>query len=129
MIVIDASLLLHILFDASLDQGVMRRTQEAGDLVAPHLVDQEVLHAIRRQLLLGRIDQDRAGVALSDFEAFTIDRQPVHRLNWRIWELRNNLTPYDAAYVALAELLDIPLFTRDSRIARAAGHRAEIIVL
>ena len=129
MIVIDASVLVHILFDASLEQDVMRQTEEAGDLVAPHLVDQEVLHAIRRQLLLGNIDRDRAELAVADFEAFTIDRQPVHRLNWRIWELRNNLTPYDAAYTALAELLGIPMFTRDSRIARAAGHRALIVVL
>jgi len=129
MIVIDASLLLHILFDASLEQDVLRRTQEAGDLVAPHLIDQEVLHAIRRQLLLERIDRKRADLAVSDFEMITIERQPVYQLNWRIWELRNNLTPYDASYVALAELLDIPLYTRDVRIAGAAGHRAEIVVL
>ena len=129
MIVIDASVILHILLDASLEQEVLRRTQEAGDLIAPHLLDLEVLHVIRRQLLLKQIDKRRADVAVSDFRSFTIDLQSVHSLNWRIWELRNNFTPYDAAYVSLAELFGIPLFTRDSRISGASGHRAHIVLV
>ncbi len=129
MIVVDASVLLHILLDAGLEQDVLRQTQEAGDLLAPHLIDQEILHAIRRQLLEKKISKQRAELAVADYESFTIDRKPVQHMNWRVWELRNNLTPYDAAYVVLAELMEIPLFTRDQRIARAPGHHAEIVVL
>ncbi len=129
MIVIDASVMLHILLDASLEQNVLGKTQEAGDLIAPHILDVEVLHAIRRHLMLKRIDSQRAETAVTDFQSFTIDRQPVHSMNWRIWELRNNLTPYDAAYISLAELFEIPLFTRDTKIAGAAGHRAKIVLL
>lgn len=129
MIVIDASLILHLLLDAALEPEVVQRTRDAGDLAAPHLLDLEILSAVRRRVLAKEIDVARAASALDDFEAFEIERSAVHVLNRRIWEMRNNLTPYDAAYVALAEWLDVPLYTRDAGIARAAGKGVEVVLL
>ena len=129
MIVIDASLMLHLLLDAALEPEIVRRTRDAGDLAAPHLLDLEILSAVRRRALAKEIDGARAVAALDDFEAFEIERSDVHLLNRRIWEMRNNLTPYDAAYVALAEWLDIPLYTRDAGIARAAGRKVDVVLL
>lgn len=95
-------------------------------LHAPHLLDVEVAQVIRRYALSGEIDRARGGLALADLADLPLRRYPHDFLLPRIWDLRNNLTAYDAAYVALAEALDAPLLTRDRRLAAAAGHRARI---
>lgn len=81
---------------------------------------------VRRYAANGEIDAERGRLALIDLAEFPLQRYPHTLLLPRIWELRNNLTAYDAAYVALAEALDAPLLTRDQRLANAAGTRARI---
>ncbi len=104
----------------------MRTTLAPVDLVAPHLVDLEVMQGLRRHDRQGRHDAVRA---LRQFRLLGIRRFDHEPLLPRIWELRHNLTAYDAAYVALAEVIEAPLFTSDRGIANAPGHRAEVVVL
>ena len=89
-------------------------------------MDLEVLHALRRQSLHGTLSLERSNQALDDLANIMFVRYPHTSLMERIWELRNNLSAYDAAYVALAEALDAPLVTRDARLARAPGIRAAV---
>ncbi len=95
-------------------------------LHAPHLIDVEVAQVLRRYAATGQIDPERCRAALTDLGAFSLRRYPHDFLLPRIWELRDNLTAYDAAYVALAEALDAPLLTRDRRLAAAPGHDARV---
>jgi predicted nucleic acid-binding protein len=95
-------------------------------LHAPHLLDVEVAQVIRRYAAIGDIDSERGRIALTDLADLPLRRYPHDVLLPRIWSLRNNLTAYDAAYIALAEALDVPLLTRDWRLAAAAGHHAKI---
>ena len=127
MIVIDASALMEILLATGV--GARVRARIFGDedtLHAPHLLDLEVLHALRRYCLFGEMAPDRAAQALAVLSDFRIVRHPHEPYVQRIWQLRHNLTAYDAAYVALAEALASPLITRDGRLASAHGHRAKI---
>ncbi len=89
-------------------------------------MDLEVLHALRRQALRGALSPRRGAEALEDLASIMLVRYPHTSLMERIWELRENLTAYDAAYVALAEALDAPLVTMDARLAQAPGHRAAV---
>jgi predicted nucleic acid-binding protein len=89
-------------------------------LHAPHLVDVEVTHALRRYAAAGDIDRERGSAALADLADFPVRRYPHTVLLPRVWELRSNFTAYDAVYVALAEALDASLLTRDHRLAAAA---------
>ncbi len=97
-----------------------------GDLHAPHLIDTEVLHALRSMRRTGRITEERAADARRDFAELSLVRYPHHPLSNRVWALRHNLTAYDATFVALAELLTVPLITCDARLASAPGHEATI---
>jgi len=98
-------------------------------LHAPHLIDLEVAQVLRRYARDGLIDDQRARQALDDLAALPLIRYPHDVLIGRIWELRHNLTAYDAAYVALAEILPAVLITRDARLGSARGHRARIRVV
>lgn len=127
MIVVDASALVEALLRTNAAKAVDKRLFETGEtLHAPHLLDIEVAQVIRRYATIGDIDDARARAALADLADFPVRRYAHDFLLPRIWELRNNLTAYDAAYVALAEALDAPLLTRDQRLARASGNRAQI---
>ena len=127
MIVVDASTLVEVLLRARDAQAIEDRLFENGQtLHAPHLIDVEVAHAIRRYAISGQIKGDRGRVALAILAALPLNRYPHGFLLPRIWDLRNNLTAYDAVYIALAETLQVPLITRDRRLAGAAGHRARI---
>ena len=101
----------------------------ADRLAAPHLIDVEVLAAWRRLAAIGRLGEHRAALARADLRALPIERVPHGVLSERIWELRPNMTAYDAAYVALAELLRATLVTVDSKLAGAPGLRCEVEVL
>ncbi len=94
-----------------------RTALRARRLIAPELIDVEIISALRCHRRAGRLDDRRAGLALTDLRALPMRRVSHRRLVRRCWELRGNLTAYDAAYVALAELLDLPLVTADSRLA------------
>jgi predicted nucleic acid-binding protein len=130
VIVVDASAVLELLLrtPASARLGT-RLLDPAESLEAPHLLDLEVVQVIRRYWLAGELTMERAGEALADFRDLRIHHHAHNPLLARVWELRNNLTAYDAAYVALAEALGVPLLTRDARLAAAPGHRAEVEVV
>ena len=127
MIVVDCSVLLDVLLRTPAAAVAESRLFVTGETFhAPHLLDVEVAQVVRRYAANGEIDAERGRLALIDLADFPIQRYPHDFLLPRIWELRNNLTAYDAAYVALAEALDAPLLTRDRRLANAAGIRAHI---
>jgi predicted nucleic acid-binding protein len=134
MLVIDASALVDLLLVRPVGASVERHVAAHGyDLHAPHLLDPEVLSALRRVVVAGHASADRAGEAVTDLLDLPIERYPHDMLVPRIWELRANLSAYDATYVALAESLTdegAPLLTTDERLARAArAHaRAEVIL-
>ena len=126
MIVVDASALLEALLRTPAARAVEERLFEPQQtLHAPHLLDIEVAQVIRRYAAKGEIDSKR-GRAAADLADFPFRRYPHDFLLPRVWDLRNNLTAYDAVYVALAEALDAPLLTRDQRLAAAAGHHARV---
>jgi predicted nucleic acid-binding protein len=130
VIVVDASALLEALLRTPAAEAVEDRLFAPGQtLHAPHLLDVEVAQVVRRYAANGEIDGERGRAALTDLADLPVRRYPHDILLPRIWDLRNNLTAYDAAYVALAEALDAPLLTRDRRLAAASGHRAQIELL
>lgn len=127
MIVVDASAMLEALLRLPAARAVERRMFEpAQTLHTPHLLDVEVAQVIRRYAANREIDAERGRTALADLADFPLHRYPHDFLLPRVWELRNNLTAYDAIYVALAEVLDAPLLTHDKRLAAAPGHHARI---
>jgi len=127
VIVVDASAMLEVLLRTPASAAAEQRLFDPGETVhAPHLLDVEVAQVVRRYALTGQVDQERCRMALDDLAEFPLRRYPHDVLLQRVWELRNNLTAYDAVYVALAEALDAPLVTRDQRLASAAGHHARI---
>jgi len=127
VIVVDASALLEWLLDEPAANAVDERLFGARrTLHAPHLLDVEIAQVLRRYVANGEIDGERGRAALIDLADLPLRRYPHDFLLPRVWELRNNLTAYDAVYVALAETLGAPLLTRDRRLAAAAGHHALI---
>ena len=129
MIVVDASIVAAALGDDG-DDGERVRAALAGErLFAPELIDLEVASVWRRAARAGRLGERRARQALADLADLPLARAPHQPLMSRIWELRDNLTPYDAAYVALAEALGGPLLTADRHLSRATGTRCEISLL
>ncbi|MGH3520777.1 MAG: type II toxin-antitoxin system VapC family toxin [Haloechinothrix sp.] len=107
----------------------LRARLAAEELHAPSLLDFEIVSALRGLALAGHLSAARAGDALTDFDDLRIQRWPsADALRRRAFQLRNNVSSYDAAYVALAEALDCPLLTRDARLARSSGHAAQIEV-
>jgi len=129
VIVVDASVLATALIDDETDGDLARSRIRDEDLYAPEIIDLEVVSVLRRGLLTGAIPLRRAELALADLDAIPLTRVPHQGLVSRCWELRDNLTPYDAAYVAVAERLDIPWVTADERAARAPGIRCAVEVL
>ena len=127
MIVVDASALLEALLRTPAAKVVERWLFDPRQtLHAPHLLDVEIAQVIQRYAANGEIDSERGRTALADLADFPLHRYPHDLLLPRVWDLRNNLTAYDAVYVALAEALDAPLLTRDRRLAAAAGHHARV---
>lgn len=125
MIVVDASAALSALLNA----GPARRALAREQLHAPHLIDSEVANALRRLVAAKQLDADVGWTALDGFRHLGMTRYPVFSLLDRVWELRDNLSAYDASYVALAELLDCELVTADARLSRAPGLRCPISVM
>jgi predicted nucleic acid-binding protein len=127
LIVVDASAILETLLQTKLAPRVMERLLEpSATLHAPHLLDIEVTHALRRLAQHGDLTVSRAEQGLDDFSQLHIERHGHQLLTMRIWQLRESMTAYDGAYVALAEALDAPLLTCDAKLAKAHGHKARI---
>jgi len=130
VIVIDASALTEVLLQTRAAPKVSERLFRRGEtLAAPHLIDVEIAQVLRRYEAGGQLDESRAREALADMADMPLTRYPHVVLLQRIWELRHYMTAYDAAYVTLAEALEVPLVTRDSGLARAPGHHAVIELL
>ena len=125
MIVADASAAVAALTGDGLARARLGRVP----VHAPHLIDYEVASALRRRVTSGDITDANGRRALEQWSKISIERYPAGGLLTRIWELRVNLTAYDAAYAALAEALDCPLVTADGRLAGAPGIRCEVQVL
>lgn len=126
MLVVDASAIVAALALDAPDQALVARLRSADRLEAPHLVDLEFLHALRGLVRGNELTDDRAIDARSDLVELAITRYSHEPLADRIWELRHNLTAYDAAFVALAEALSAPLITCDAGLAWVPGIRTEI---
>ena len=125
MIVLDASAAVLAL----VHDGDARRLLATRTVAVPHLADPEVTHALRAQVICGQVGADDARFALGRWGRLGVRRFGAIGLLPRIWELRENLTAYDATYVALAEALACALVTADSRLARAPGPSCAITVV
>ena len=130
MIVIDASAAVEVLLRRSGAPKLEDRLFAGSEaLHAPQLIDLEIAQVLRRHARRRELPVARCDEALADWLAFPVWRHGHELLLPRIWELRDTLTAYDAAYVALAEALDAPLLTTDAKLAGAPGHRARVEVL
>jgi predicted nucleic acid-binding protein len=130
LIVIDASVLANVIGDDGADGKRARaELRTAQDLAAPDLVDVETVAVLRKRWLAEAITQRRFASAIGDLENIAIDRYPTLQLMRRAYELRSTVTSYDAAYVALAEILGCELLTADARLAKAPGPRCPVRLL
>lgn len=125
MIVVDASAALSALLNA----GTARQTLRDEQLHIPHLADSEIAHGLRRRVLACDVKAAAAWSALDTWRHLGTTRHPVFALLGRVWELRADVSAYDAAYIALAESLDCTLVTADGRLAGAAGTRCAVTVV
>jgi len=126
-LVVDASIVVAALVD---DGATGRWAEEvllSDDLAAPHLMPVEAANILRRASLHGEVTSDTASLAHGDLQDFRVDLFPYGAIADRAWELRENLTCYDAWYVALAEMLDASMATLDQRLARASGPRCRFV--
>jgi predicted nucleic acid-binding protein len=126
-LVIDASAMVALLADGGATGGWVAATTAGANLCAPHLLPYEVGNILRRHVLAGLLDLTAATLAHVDLVALPLELHPYEVTAGRAWQLRSNLTVYDASYVALAELLSAPLVTLDSRLSRAPGIRCQTI--
>ncbi|MCM2256801.1 MAG: type II toxin-antitoxin system VapC family toxin [Vicinamibacteria bacterium] len=126
--VVDASVLVAAVADAGPDGLWAESVLAEGALVAPELVLVEATNILRRLELAGRLDRLEAGTAAADVLAFDVALQPFGPFAARVWELRANVTAYDAWYVAVAEAFELPLATLDRRLASASGARCRFRV-
>jgi len=127
MIVADASAVIEMLLNSPAGARAAERLLDPGETVAaPHLLDVEVMQVLRRYCLSGELDDERGQAAVSDFGDLPVVRYPHESLRHRIWELRHNVTAYDAVYIALAEALDAPLVTADTHLQQSPGHSASV---
>lgn len=123
--VLDASAVIELFVRDEINPDLRRRVL-TGSGVAPELLDLEVASVIRKMVRRRELAAAEAGEALGEIRDSPVTRIPHRPLVGRIWELRDTLTAYDAAYVALAELVGVPILTCDAKLARANGHHAEI---
>ena len=127
MIVLDASGAVDWLLQTSAGRQIEKRIfSRAESLHAPHLLDLEVAQVLRRLVWETAVSARRAEEAIRDLLDLRVTRYPHFVLLPRIWQLRHNLSAYDAAYVALAEELGATFITRDARLAAASGHTARV---
>jgi len=126
VIVVDASVLVPALADDSDEGDQLRQRLRGQSLAAPELIDLEVQSVLRSGVRRGLLDERRARLAWNDLSGAPLHRAPHRPLLPRTWELRDSLTSYDAAYVALAEILGATLLTADRKLANAPGIRCDV---
>ncbi|HWA92005.1 MAG TPA: type II toxin-antitoxin system VapC family toxin [Rhizomicrobium sp.] len=129
MLVLDASVALEVLTRTALGVHAAERLQDAGEIHAPHLLDVEFVHVLRKFVFAGKMTDAAAGEILDVFANWRIVRHAHANRVARMWQLRDSMTAHDAAYVALAEALDGPLWTCDAKLTRSHGHHARIVLL
>lgn len=127
-VVCDASAIVTVLLDSGPPGGWLAQRLAGAELFAPALLPFECSNIFRRHELGGLISSDQAAQAHADLIDLPVDLFPYESVAQRVWELRRNLTSYDAAYVAVAELLDAPLITLDRRLSGAPGVRCVVEV-
>jgi predicted nucleic acid-binding protein len=125
-VVLDASALVALLADAGSAGQWVEASVSGATLLAPELMPFEVSNILRRHAAAGLLDASAAALAHGDLIALPVDLYPYAALAERVWELRANVTAYDASYVALAELVAAPLVTLDAKLAKAPGTKCEI---
>ena len=127
MIVLDASVVVDLLLNSPMAEAIRSRVFDAHEtLHAPAILDLEVAQTLRRFAARREISRERGRSVLGILQRLPVTRYPHELLLRRIWELRENLTAYDAAYIALAEGLNATFLTRDSHLASAPMHRANV---
>ena len=129
MIVIDASAAIEWLLNSSAGRRVREVLISDDVLAAPHLIDIEIVQVLRRYVRRREITPERGRLALRDLSDVQLNRFPHLPMVERIWEQRDRLSAYDAAYVSLAEALDATLLTCDRRLASAVGPRVRVEVI
>ncbi|MEQ8437429.1 MAG: type II toxin-antitoxin system VapC family toxin [Ilumatobacter fluminis] len=125
--VVDASAVVAALVDDSPAGRWCEQALQAGPLFAPHLMPFEVANIVRRLVLRGALDDTAGSLAIADIGRLAVELAPYESVAARVWELRDDLTAYDAAYVATAELIGGRLVTLDERLARAPGIACEVV--
>ncbi len=126
MVVVDASAIVDAIYGGTERSTAVTDRLRGEPLVAPHLIDQEVMQVVRRDVVHGAMPVEHGRIAVGRFAAIRIHRLATQPILDRTWELRDTATAYDAAYLALAEALDIPLVTTDAGLGR--NHRTEAVV-
>ena len=125
--VLDASAVAELLLNTPAGNRISSRIEDETEIIhAPHLIDIEVAQVLRRHMLHGLVDDKRARRALDRWCDLDVERYAHEPLLDRVWQLRHNVSAYDAVYVALAEALSVSLVTGDEKLARAPGLRARI---
>ena len=130
MLVLDASVLLEVLLSTALGKRSAERLLQGNEeFHAPHLLDVEFVQVLRKLALKKSISVADARRILQEFQSLPITRHSHLEYQARIWEMRESVSAYDGAYVALAEGLDAPLMTCDAKLSRSHGHRANVVLL
>ena len=127
-VVLDSSVVVAALVDAGPDGTWAEQVLVGGPLMAPHLMLAEAANILRRACLAGEVDDDVANSAHADLLAIPIEFFAYEPLAERVWQLRGNLTAYDACFVALTESLDVELATLDARLSRSTGPRCRFLL-
>ena len=118
--VVDASVAFEYLLKTPLGLAVAG-TIEGAALAAPELLDAEIVNVLRRAVLRGRLEEERALMAIDDLALWPVERLPHREFARSAWQYRHNVSAYDAFYVAVADALALPLLTADGRLSRASG--------
>ncbi len=126
MKIVDASVLVRAVADDGSDGESARRALSGTPLAAPEIIDLEVISSIRRLHRAGLLTDERSSQSLLGLATAPVERASHRSLIPRVWDLRDNLTAYDASYVALAEAMEATLVTSDRRLASAPGLRCEV---
>ena len=127
--VLDASAAVELLLNSIRGKRLTERLRAAQEIHAPHVIDLEIVHTLRRLVLHEALEAGRAALALDSWRRLDVERHRHDHLLERIWSWRGNLTACDAAYVVLAEIRQVPLVTTDRRLAAAAGISVPVEIL